>query len=103
MDEENPVRQALAAVGVSGKKVTGLPDEHHTFSDIEVTIEHSATPCIHMEYEDSAGAYHHRRFEIDMETMQAEDSDDLILRPQRRTGDPFVTFFEENGPFDVRR
>lgn len=56
-----------------------------------------------MEYEDSAGCYHHREFEIDQKTMHAEGADDVILRPKQRIGDPFVEFFEENGPFDVRR
>lgn len=102
MDDETPARKGLAAAGVSASAVSDFPEEWHTFEDIKVTIDHT-NQVIDMEYEDSAGAYHHRAFEIDMDTMRDEQSEDIILRPQRRSGDPFVSFFEENGPFDVRK
>ena len=103
MDEETPARKALAAVGETAQSVTGLPEEFGPFSSIEVTLGRGHPPTIFMEYEDSAGAYHHREFEIDLKTMREEDADDLILRPSRRVGEPFVDFFEDHGPFEVRK
>ena len=102
MDDETPARKGLAAANVTARAVSGFPDEYHTFHDIKVTVDYT-NQIIDMEYEDKHGGYHHRAFEIDTETMREEQSDDVILRPQRRAGDPFVEFFEEHGPFDVRK
>ena len=103
MDEHTPARKALAAVGESASAVTGMPSEYRQLSNIEVTLGRGHPETLFMEYEDSAGAYHHREFEIDRDTMREEKPEYIILRPTRRVGDVFVEYLENNGPFDVRR
>ena len=85
--------------------VEGMPSSFENFSDIEVTL---AGDEIYMEYEDSAGAYHMMEFQILRDhrgSVGGDDENEIVLQPQRPglVGPPHRDFFEQNGPFKVKR